>query len=124
MSLHTRLHFNKGERIVWRRRMTLWSLWPFWLLGLATIWLYGIGLLFWLYAVVKWIRIRYLVTSQRVIKAIDHYAFLLHVETKEMPLTNINGIDVSQNMIGRLLGYTTGDEMKPVRSSWRWEQAP
>lgn len=85
--------------------MTLRSLWPFWLLGLATIWLYGIGLLFWLYAVVKWIRIRYLVTSQRVIKAIDHYAFLLHVETREMPLADINGIDVSQSMTGRLLGY-------------------
>jgi len=77
--------------------MTLRSLWLFWLRGLATIWLY---------AAVKWVRIRYLVTSQRVIKAIDHYAFLLHVETKEIPLADINGIDVSQNMIGRLLGYT------------------
>lgn len=105
MALHTRLHLNRGEHVVWRRRMTLRSLWLFWLLGLATLPLYGIGLLFVIYAAVKWVRIRYLVTDRRVIRAVDHYAFLLRVETSEVRLGDVEALEVSRTTMGRLLGY-------------------
>jgi membrane protein YdbS with pleckstrin-like domain len=104
MPLHTHLHL-KDEHVLWRRRMSPLALWPFWLLGLATIWLYGLGLLFWLYAAVKWVRVRYLVTSRRVISAEDHYAFLLRVETCEIPLAEVTDIAVSRGWVGDLLGY-------------------
>lgn len=106
MALHTRLHLKKGEHIVWQRRMALRSLWPFWLLGLATVWLYGVGMLFWLYAAVKWIRIRYLVTTQRVIRVEEHYAFLLRVEHSDLSLPDVTGMEVSRGRMGGLLGYT------------------
>jgi len=106
MALYTRLHFNEGERIIWQQRISLRSLWPFWLLGAATIWLYGLGLLFIVYAAVKWIRVRYLVTSQRVIRNEEHYAFLLRVETRDIALPDVTGLKVSRGYAGELLGYT------------------
>ncbi len=104
MPLHTRLHL-KDEHVVWRQRMSPLALWPFWLLGLATLWLYGLGLLFWLYATVKWVRVHYLVTSRRVIKVEEHYAFLLRVETCDMLLGDITGMNISRGWMGDLLGY-------------------
>ncbi len=105
MALYTRLHLNKKERVTWQRRMSPLALWPFWLLGAATIWLYGLGLLFIVYAAVKWIRVRYLVTNQRVIRMEEHYAFLLRVETRDIALPDVTGLEVSQGRPGRLLGY-------------------
>lgn len=85
--------------------MALRSLWPFWLLGAATLWLYGIGLIFIVYAAGKWVRVRYPLTNRRVIKAIDHYAFLLRVETEDVLFPHVTGMAVSRSRIGRRLGY-------------------
>ncbi|MFO8132978.1 MAG: hypothetical protein R6U10_03445 [Thermoplasmatota archaeon] len=105
MALYTRLHLDSGECVVWQHRMALRSLWPFWLLGLVLLPLYGLGLLFWLYAAVKWIRIRYLVTTRRAVRAEDHYAFLLRVETRDVTLGDIRDMEISRSHMGRLLGY-------------------
>ncbi len=105
MALQTRLHFHPGERILWRR-VSLRSLWLFWLLGCATLLLYGLGLFFIVYAAVKWIRVRYLVTTQRVIRAEEHYAFLLRMEHSDLSLPDVTGLEVSRGYAGALLGYT------------------
>ncbi len=105
MPVYIHLHLNKGEKIRWEGRRIFWSLWPVVLIALLTLWIYGLGLLFLIYAIVKWSRIKYLITNLRAIKVTEHYAFLLRTEIKEILLEELTSISATQSIGGKFFKY-------------------
>jgi hypothetical protein len=92
------------ERVLWMGKRRLKSLWLPLLLGAATFPLYGIGTVFILYAIILWLRVTYVITSQRAVKVVEHYALLGH-KIQEIPLSEIRGVYSVQSGMGNLLDY-------------------
>jgi hypothetical protein len=55
------------ERVMYRARISKWSLWPFVLLGALLLPVYGMGLLFWLWAWIVYATTELAITNKRVI---------------------------------------------------------
>ena len=54
MATYVEKALTKGERVVYQGKVSLWSLTPLFILGLLTIGLLGLGLLFWITAAIKY----------------------------------------------------------------------
>ncbi|HKB84445.1 MAG TPA: PH domain-containing protein [Burkholderiales bacterium] len=106
------------ERVVYRARISKWSLWPFILLGLVLLPVYGIGLLFWLWAWIVYSTTELAITNKRVIAKTG----LIQRHTIEMFLEKIESIQVDQGVLGRLFDFGsvvisgTGVHSAPFRS--------
>jgi len=97
-------NLNSDEKILWKGKLSWKSLWPFLLIGVLTIWIYGIGIIFIAYAVSKWARTTYIITNQRILKVVEHYAFL-RTEIEEMNRRGDESISISQTLRGKLCKY-------------------
>ena len=62
------LNLQRGEKILWMGKRCLASLWLPFLVGVITLVIYGIGVLFIAYAIVTWLKVDYVVTDKRVAK--------------------------------------------------------
>jgi len=89
------------ERVMYRARVSKWSLWPFVLLGALLLPAYGIGLLFWLWAWIVYSTTELAVTNKRVIAKTG----LIERRTIEMFLERIESIQVDQSVLGRLFNF-------------------
>jgi len=98
------LHLNTDEKILWKGKLSWGSLCPLLLIGVLTIWIYGIGVIFIAYAVSKWARITYIITDQRILKVVEHYAFL-KTEIEEMDRVGDESISISRTLGGKLCKY-------------------
>ena len=86
---------------VTRPRISKWSLWPFILIGAVTLPLFGIGLLFWLWAWIIYATTELAITNKRVIAKTG----LIQRRTIEMFLEKIESIQVDQGVLGRLFNF-------------------
>jgi uncharacterized membrane protein YdbT with pleckstrin-like domain len=89
------------ERVMYRARISLWSLWLPILLGVITLPLFGIGLLFWLWAWITYATTELAITNKRVIAK----SGLIQRRTIEMFLEKIESIQVDQSVLGRLFDF-------------------
>ena len=89
------------ERVMYRARISLWSLWLPILLGVITLPLFGIGLLFWLWAWITYATTELAITNKRVIAK----SGLIQHRTIEMFLEKIESIQVDQSVLGRLFDF-------------------
>jgi uncharacterized membrane protein YdbT with pleckstrin-like domain len=89
------------ERVMYRARISIWSLWPFILLGVILLPAYGIGLLFWLWAWIVYSTTELAITNKRVIAKTG----LIERRTIEMFLEKIESIQVDQSVLGRLFNF-------------------
>ena len=89
------------ERVTYRARISIWSLWPFILLGALLLPLYGIGLLFWLWAWIVYSTTELAITNKRVIAKTG----LIQRRIIEMFLEKIESIQVDQSILGRLFNF-------------------
>ena len=89
------------ERVMYRARISRWSLWPFILLGVVLLPAYGIGLLFWLWAWIVYATTELAITNKRVIAKTG----LIERRTIEMFLEKIESIQVDQSVLGRLFNF-------------------
>lgn len=90
-----------GEHVIYRARISLWSLWLPILLGAITLPLFGIGLLFWLWAWITYATTELAITNKRVIAK----SGLIQRRTIEMFLEKIESIQVDQSVTGRLFDF-------------------
>ncbi len=51
------------EKILWKERKCFKSFLPIVFIGILTLWIYGIGIIFIAYAISKWFRITYTITE-------------------------------------------------------------
>jgi uncharacterized membrane protein YdbT with pleckstrin-like domain len=89
------------ERVMYRARISIWSLWPFILFGVLLLPAYGIGLLFWLWAWIVYSTTELAITNKRVIAKTG----LIQRRTIEMFLEKIESIQVDQSVLGRLFNF-------------------
>ena len=89
------------ERVMYRARISKWSLWPFILLGVILLPLFGVGLLFWLWAWIVYSTTELAITNKRVIAKTG----LIQRRTIEMFLEKIESIQVDQSVFGRMFNF-------------------
>lgn len=92
---------TKGEKVVYTGKVSVWSLAPALLLGLIFLSFYGIGLLFWAAAAIKYFTTELAITNKRVIAKFG----LISRSTIEINLQRIESIQVHQGILGRIFNF-------------------
>ena len=93
----------KDEKIVHVGHISLWSLSHLILLGLITLPLVGIGLIFWGIAFVRYKTTELAITNRRVIAK---FGFVSR-RTVELNINKVESIQVDQGVLGRIFNYGT-----------------
>jgi uncharacterized membrane protein YdbT with pleckstrin-like domain len=89
------------ERVMYRARISKWSLWPFILFGALLLPLFGVGLLLWLWAWIIYSTTELAITNKRVIAKTG----LIQRRTIEMFLEKIESIQIDQSVLGRMFNF-------------------
>ena len=89
------------ERVMYRARISKWSLWPFIAFGALLIPLFGVGLLLWLWAWIIYTTTELAITNKRVIAKTG----LFQRRTIEIFLEKIESIQVDQSVFGRMFNF-------------------
>lgn len=92
---------SNGETIEYEGRISVWSLAPLIVLGVATLFLMGLGLVFLVAAYLKYISTELAVTNKRVVAK---FGFISR-HTVEINLAKIESIQVQQGILGRIFNY-------------------
>jgi uncharacterized membrane protein YdbT with pleckstrin-like domain len=90
-----------GEKILYEGHISLWHLVPLMLLGAALLVVFGIGLIFWLIAFIRYKTTELVITSKRVVAK---FGFISR-NTVEINIHKIESIQVHQDMLGRIFNY-------------------
>lgn len=92
---------TKGEEVVYKGKVSIWSLAPSLLLGLILLPFYGLGLLFWAVAAIKYLTTELAITNKRVIAKFG----LISRSTIEINIQRIESIQVNQGILGRIFNF-------------------
>ncbi len=91
----------KDEKVVYIGNISLWSLTLPILLGFLLVWVYGLGLVFWLVAYIRYKSTELAVTNKRVIAK---FGFISR-STVEINIAKVESIQVHQGILGRIFNY-------------------
>ena len=94
---------TKDERVLHVGHPSLWSLWGLITLGGLLLFVFGLGLLFWLAAYVKYKTTELAITNKRVIAK---FGFISR-QTVELNIHKVESIQVDQTVLGRIFNYGT-----------------
>jgi len=103
MSSYIESTLIKGEQIVYTGHVSRWSLTHLILLGLLLLPLFGLGLVFWLVAFIRYKSTEVAITNKRVIAK---FGFISR-RTIEMSLSKVESVQVDQGLVGRLFDFGT-----------------
>jgi uncharacterized membrane protein YdbT with pleckstrin-like domain len=101
MASYVESTLTKGEQVVYQGKVSIWSLVPLILLGLVFLMFWGLGLLFWIAAAIKYFTTELAITNKRVIAKFG----LISRSTIEINLQKIESIQVNQSIIGRIFNF-------------------
>lgn len=101
MASYVESALTKGEQVVYKGKVSIWSLAPSLLLGLILLPFYGLGLLFWAVVIIKYLTTELAITNKRVIAKFG----LISRSTVEINLQRIESIQVNQGIFGRIFNY-------------------
>ncbi|MCS7373562.1 MAG: PH domain-containing protein [archaeon GB-1845-036] len=104
----------EGERPVWRGRISWKAQWWLLLLGVLTIWFFGLGIIFFIIAIIRVYSSEYFVTNKRVYVKYG----LIAREIFDLKNEWITNYIVKQGVIGRILSF--GDIVISTSRSLRW----
>lgn len=91
----------KDEQVVYTGNISLWSLAMPIFLGFLLVWVYGLGLVFWLAAYIRYKSTELAVTNKRVIAK---FGFISR-STVELNIAKVESIQVHQGILGRIFNY-------------------
>lgn len=91
----------KDERVIYTGHISLWSLAPLIALGLLTIGFFGLGLIFWIIAFIRYKTTELAFTNKRVIAKIG----FISRQTIELNISKVESIQVNQGVFGRIFNY-------------------
>jgi uncharacterized membrane protein YdbT with pleckstrin-like domain len=92
---------TKGEQVVYQGKVSVWSMGALLLIGLILLPLYGLGLIFWAIAAIRYLTTELAITNKRVIAKFG----LISRATIEINLQKIESIQVRQGILGRICNY-------------------
>ncbi len=92
---------SSGENVIYQARVSFWSMLPYFVVGLLLLPLYGLGLLFWLAAVIRYKCTELAITNKKIIAKFG----FIHRATIELLLPKVESIQVKQSLFGRILNY-------------------
>jgi len=101
MASYVESALTKGEQVVYQGKVSIWSLVPLIPLGLVFLMFWGLGLLFWIAAAIKYFTTELAITNKRVIAKFG----LISRSTIEINLQKIESIQVNQSIIGRIFNF-------------------
>lgn len=93
----------KDERVLYIGHISLWSLALPILLGFLLLFAFGLGLIFWLIAYVKYRTTELAITNKRVIAK---FGFISR-RTVELNINKVESIQVDQGILGRIFDFGT-----------------
>jgi uncharacterized membrane protein YdbT with pleckstrin-like domain len=93
----------KDEKIIYIANVSFWSLAPIIILGFLFLPVYGLGLIFWLVAFIRYQTTELAFTNKRVIAK---FGFISR-QTIELNITKVESIQVGQGVLGRIFNYGT-----------------
>lgn len=91
----------KDEKVTYTGNISLWSLAPLIVIGFLLLALYGLGLIFWMVAFIRYKTTELVVTNKRVIAK---FGFISR-QTIEINISKIESIQVNQGILGRIFNY-------------------
>lgn len=89
------------ETIVYRAHISIWSLLGLMLVGLLLLPMFGIGLVFWLAAFIRYKTTELAVTSKRVVAK----SGFISRQTVELNIQKVETVQVRQDVLGRIFNY-------------------
>lgn len=101
MSSYVQSVIGKDEKVEYEGKVSLWSLLPLFVLGLLTIWIFGLGLIFWIAALIRYKTTELAITNKKIIAK---FGFISR-NTIELLLPKIESVQVNQSILGRLFNY-------------------
>lgn len=93
----------KDEKVIYTGHISLWSLAPLIALGLLTVGFFGLGLIFWIMAFIRYMTTELAFTNKRVIAK---FGFISR-QTIELNISKVESIQVNQGILGRIFDYGT-----------------
>lgn len=91
----------KDEQVKYLGHISVWSLLPTIILGFLTVWIFGLGLIFWIAAVIRYFTTELAITNKRVIAK---FGFISR-HTVELNMSKIESIQVDQGILGRIFDF-------------------
>ncbi|MFC6637027.1 PH domain-containing protein [Sulfitobacter sp. JBTF-M27] len=101
MSSYVESSLIKDEQVVYKAYISSWSLSHLLVAGLVLLPFYGIGLLFWASAAIKYFSTELAITNRRIIAK---FGFIRR-STIEINLQKVESVQVDQSILGRLLNF-------------------
>jgi uncharacterized membrane protein YdbT with pleckstrin-like domain len=92
---------TSGESIQHMGKISVWALLPMLLLGLITLPIFGLGLIFIITAAIRYWTTELAITNKRVIAKVG----LISRNTIELNLSKIESIRVDQSILGRIFNF-------------------
>lgn len=93
----------KDEKIIYSGHVSLWSLAPYIILGFLLLIVWGLGIVFWVAAYIRYKTTELAFTNKRVIAK---FGFISR-HTVELNIKKIESIQVKQDILGRIFDYGT-----------------
>jgi uncharacterized membrane protein YdbT with pleckstrin-like domain len=90
-----------GETIVYEGHISVWHLAPLILLGAVLLPVYGIGLIFWIIAFIRYKTTELAITTKRVVAK---FGFISR-NTVEINIHKVESIQIHQDVLGRIFNY-------------------
>ena len=94
---------TQDERVIHVGHISLWSLSLYIFLGFLLLLAFGLGLIFWLIAYIKYKTTELAITNKRVIAK---FGFISR-RTIEININKVESIQVDQTLLGRMFDYGT-----------------
>lgn len=101
MASYVESALTKAERVVYQGKVSIWSLMPLLLIGLIFLAFYGLGILFWAAAAIRYFTTELAITNKRVIAKFG----LISRSTIEINIQKIESIQVNQGILGRIFNF-------------------
>lgn len=91
------------EKVIYEGKLSIWALLPNIVLGAILIPVFGLGLIFWVVAILRYMTTELAFTNKRVIAK---FGFISR-RTIELNLPKVESMQVNQGVLGRIFDYGT-----------------
>ena len=91
------------EKVIYEAKVSLWSLLPLLVAGFFFLFAWGLGLIFWLVAFIRYKTTELAFTNKRVIAK---FGFISR-QTVELNLMKVESLQVNQGILGRIFNFGT-----------------
>ena len=103
MASYVESNLLSGETVVYRAKISLWSIGHLIFFGVILLAAFGLGIVFLLWAFIRYKTTEFAVTDKRVIAKTG----LISRNTVELFLDKVESLHVEQSVLGRLLNFGT-----------------